>query len=315
MPGQEYLIGALVAVLIMVMWHLGKSLYKELKHAEHPQPAQAPAEKPASGFCGYKENTQEHMRSQRPHAQEHMQSHMQDHVKSQEHMQDHMQALAPAAQQSRKEGFTGGAPVVREAADPYTELNNFIDRARGMSASELAGHSIPPWQIPGEIERYYQSKMPWNKPAEPWQRPGEEPSRFHQSGVTVQPEQAAAAEQEAWTAALESNSSAVYNTENAYDSYSDATACHESAPLDYNTHITETVLDKHAVENHNKWATSMMPWAGTSTSPDTLDEAIEASTDFIGLRRPQAIVQHNALQVTERDMYTFLGNAKFNFLG
>jgi len=25
--------------------------------------------------------------------------------------------------------------------------------------------------------------------------------------------------------------------------------------------------------------------------------------------------KHNSLQVTERDMYTFLGNAKFNFLG
>lgn len=314
MPGNDYLIGALVVVLIMVMLHLAKSIYKEVERAEHKKPAQAPVEMQANGFCGYKEPMKPHSDHMKQH-NDHMQPHS-DHMKPHsDHMKSHM---PPAVDQARKEGFTGGGPANaarREPMDPYTELNNFIDKARGMSASELAGHSLPPWQIPGEIERYYQSKMPWKKPGEPWQRPGEEPARFHQAGVTVQPEQAAAAEQEAWTAALESSSAAPYNTENAYDSYSDATACHESAPLDYNTHITETVLDKHAVENHNKWANSMMPWAGTSTSPDTLDEAMEASIDFIGLRRPQPIVQHNALQVTERDMYTLLGNAKFNFLG
>ena len=176
-----------------------------------------------------------------------------------------------------------------------------------MSASELAGHSLPPWQVPGEIERYYQSKMDWKKPCDL--------PRFHQSGVTIDPEQAAAADQELWVSNLDSSSVAPYNTEHAFDSSHDATGYHESAPLDYNTHITENVLDAHAVSNHHKWASSMMPWAGTSMSPDTLDEALEASTHFVGLRRPQAIAQHNSLQVTERDMYTFLGNAKFNFLG
>jgi len=213
-----------------------------------------------------------------------------------------------------REGFKGGAPAhVGGAArnvdgHPYVKINEFIDKARGMSASELAGHSLPPWQVPGEIERYYQSKMDWKKPCD-------QPERFHQSGVTIDPEQAAAADQELWISNLDSSSVAPYNTERAFDSSHDATGYHESAPLDYNTHITENVLDAHAVSNHHKWASSMMPWAGTSMSPDTLDEALEATTHFVGLRRPQAIAQHNSLQVTERDMYTFLGNAKFNFLG
>jgi hypothetical protein len=207
-------------------------------------------------------------------------------------------------------GATGGAMGAPRNLDghPYVKINNFIDKARGMSASELAGHSLPPWQVPGEIERYYQSKMDWKKPCD-------QPERFHQSGVTIDPEQAAAADQELWVSNLDSSSVAPYNTERAFDSSHDATGYHESAPLDYNTHITENVLDAHAVSNHHKWASSMMPWAGTSMSPDTLDEALEASTHFVGLRRPQAIAQHNSLQVTERDMYTFLGNAKFNFLG
>jgi molecular chaperone Hsp33 len=44
-------------------------------------------------------------------------------------------------------------------------------------------------------------------------------------------------------------------------------------------------------------------------------EAMEASTHFQGLRRPQAIVQHNPHQVTENDTNTFASNAKFNFKG
>jgi len=207
-------------------------------------------------------------------------------------------------------GAAGAAPTAPRNMEgsPYAKINEFIDKARGMSASELAGHSLPPWQVPGEIERYYRSKMDWKKPSD-------QPQRFHMAGVTVDPEQAAAADQEMWVSNLDSSSVAPYNTERAFDSCHDATGYHEAAPLDYNTHITENVLDAHAVSNHQKWVSSMMPWAGTSTSPDTLDEALEATTHFVGLRRPQAIAQHNSLQVTERDMYTFLGNSKFNFLG
>ena len=59
----------------------------------------------------------------------------------------------------------------------------------------------------------------------------------------------------------------------------------------------------------------MKPWSGAAMIVDNMDEAMEAGTDFIGLRRPQAIVQHNPLQLTERDTYTYASNPKFNFKG
>jgi len=194
------------------------------------------------------------------------------------------------AQPPSKSGFTGQKPM-REKADPYTEVNNFIDAARGLRTSDLAYGGVPPWEIPGMLDRY------------------------HQSGAEIKPEDITAAEQNAWTSSLTSDSIAEYNTEHAFDSSQDATGYHQKSPVAYDDLITESVLDPRSVENHKKWAESMMPWSGTSTSPDTLDEALEATTSFIGLRRPQPIAQYNALQVTERDTYTFLGNHKFNFQG
>jgi len=189
-----------------------------------------------------------------------------------------------------KSGFTSRNPP-REPDDPYTKINKFIDYARGMRASDLANGSLPPWQVPGALERY------------------------HQSGATVRPEDITAADQAQWFSSLESGSIGQYNTERAFDSSNDAVGYHESSPIEYNDMITATVLDPRAVENHAKWAESMIPWAGVSTSPDTLDEVLEATTNFTGLRRPQPIAQYNALQVTERDTQTFLGNHKFNFQG
>lgn len=187
-----------------------------------------------------------------------------------------------------KSGFTAGQ---REPDDPYTKINKFIDSARGMRASDLANGALPPWEVPGALERY------------------------HQAGATVRPEDIQAADQELWMGGLEESGIAQYNTERAFDGANDAVGYHEVAPLEYNSMITDTVLDTRAVENHRKWAESMIPWAGVSTSPDTLDEALEASVDFIGLRRPQPVAQYNAVQITERDALTFLGNHKFNFQG
>ena len=184
-----------------------------------------------------------------------------------------------------------GQPV-REKADPYTLANDFIEAARGMTAADLTRGTEDPWTVPGALERY------------------------HQSGITITPEQRSVAEQNLWTDSIAESSAQAYNTEDAFSPSKDATAYHETVPaLDYNSHITDTVLDSRSVENHAKWVDMMIPWAGTATTVDTMDEAVEASTNFIGLRRPQPVAQHNALQITERDMYTFLGNAKFNFLG
>jgi len=197
-------------------------------------------------------------------------------------------AAKSGAPKNSKSGFTART---REPDDPYTKINKFIDYARGMRASDLANGSLPPWQVPGVLERY------------------------HQSGALVHPEDITAAEDSLWARDLESQGIAKYDTELAFDSGNDAVGYHKAAPIEYNEMITDTVLDPRAVENHAKWAESMIPWAGVSTSPDTLDEVLEATTNFIGLRRPQAIAQYNALQVTERDTLTFLGNHKFKFQG
>jgi hypothetical protein len=197
-------------------------------------------------------------------------------------------AAKSGAHRKSKSGFTART---REPDDPYTKINKFIDYARGARASDLAKGSLPPWQVPGALERY------------------------HQSGALVRPEDITQAEDSLWISSLENQGIAKYDTELAFDSGNDAVGYHKAAPIEYNEMITDTVLDPRAVENHAKWAESMIPWAGVSTSPDTLDEVLEATTNFIGLRRPQPIAQYNALQVTERDTMTFLGNHKFNFQG
>ena len=205
-------------------------------------------------------------------------------------------AAAPHAAEPANHGFT----------DPYAQINNFIDNARGMRASDLANHVPSPWTVPGEIARYEKSKMPWQEAALL--------DRMHQAGVTVTPEMASIADQSMWVSQT-AESNADYDTEHAFDSHHDAVGYHKQSPMDYNSHISDTVLDERAVQNHRKWADAMMPWSGVSTSPDTMDEAMEASVNFQGLRRPQPIAQHNQLQVTERDMFTFLGNSQFKFLG
>jgi len=188
------------------------------------------------------------------------------------------------------------APRYKEKADPYTKINDFIDTHRGMRASDLARGLPPPWETPaGNV--------------------GGAPERFHQAGVHASPEQRHAAEQDLWGSTTAEQGAGEYNTERAFDSANDAMGYHETSPIEYQEEIVSTVLDPRSVENHQKWADAMMPWAGTAMTVDTLDEALEASTNFQGLRRPQAIAQYNALQVTERDMGTFLGNAQFNFLG
>jgi hypothetical protein len=59
----------------------------------------------------------------------------------------------------------------------------------------------------------------------------------------------------------------------------------------------------------------MHPWAGgASRTIDSLDEAIEASTPFRGLRRPQAVAQYNPVFITESNPNTLIGNRKFNFM-
>jgi hypothetical protein len=78
----------------------------------------------------------------------------------------------------------------------------------------------------------------------------------------------------------------------------------------------DLVVDERMRENHRRWVAEMKPWSGTSTTVDDLNEALEASTHFVGLRRPQGGVPvENPLQLTEQGPETFARNARFNFRG
>lgn len=86
----------------------------------------------------------------------------------------------------------------------------------------------------------------------------------------------------------------------------------QAAPtMNYNSYLDGFVADPRLVNNHSKWVNEMLPWSGTATTVDDLDEAMEASTKFTGLRRPQATYQSkNALFVTENDASTYTKNKK-----
>jgi hypothetical protein len=137
--------------------------------------------------------------------------------------------------------------------------------------------------------------------------------RSRRAGGELRPEHFAEAEREQWYAATEADHTGAFDAEQAH---SDAVQYHTTQPaIDYSSFITSQVVDPRTQSNHARWASEMKPWSGTAMVVDDMDEALEASTHFTGLRRPQAIVQNNPLQLTEQDSRTFSGNSKFNFKG
>jgi hypothetical protein len=190
------------------------------------------------------------------------------------------------------DGFAAGeAQQWRPGAhNPYTVLNKQLDSVRGYRHDGY--NQAPLWRQPHGLDRY------------------------HRAGAHLRPEQIAEAEREQWFAATEADQSGGFNTELTQDAQTDTMQYHTSQPgIDYSGYITDLVVDPRTRDNHQRWAEEMKPWSGTAMMVDDLDEAMEAGTDFVGLRRPQAIVQHNPLQLTERDTNTFSSNAKFNFKG
>jgi len=189
---------------------------------------------------------------------------------------------------------TAAAPVHQQYPpghhNPYTVLNKQLDAVRGHRHD---GYNQPPlWRQPHGLDRY------------------------HRSGAHLTPERVAEAEREQWYSATEVDQTGSYNTELAHDAHADVMQYHTAQPaIDYSGFITDLVVDPRTRDNHQRWAEEMKPWSGTAAMVDDMDEAMEASTHFVGLRRPQAIVQHNPLQLTERDTHTFSSNPKFNFRG
>jgi hypothetical protein len=125
--------------------------------------------------------------------------------------------------------------------------------------------------------------------------------------VDVKPAMIAQAEQEQWM------SSNAFDSEKAYSCNADDYA--GGKDMDYDAYVTNLVVDSRTLENHHKWVNEMKPFSGVARSVDDMEEAVEASTEFVGLRRAQPIVQYNPLQLTEKDTGTFISNPKFNFRG
>lgn len=84
--------------------------------------------------------------------------------------------------------------------------------------------------------------------------------------------------------------------------------------MNFSEYLTNQVADPTVRENHKKWVKDIGPWSGTAArNMDNMDEALEASVNFMGLRRPQAVKQFNQHQVTELDESSFSNNKKFVF--
>ncbi len=98
-------------------------------------------------------------------------------------------------------------------------------------------------------------------------------------------------------------------TKGNFDTYND------SGSIDYSSYITDQVVDSKIRDSHKKWTSEIQPWSGTATkTPDNLDEALEASVHFHGLRRPKPIKQYNPHQLTELDESSLTGNQRERLL-
>lgn len=108
------------------------------------------------------------------------------------------------------------------------------------------------------------------------------------------------------------NPEAIYS-ENLSDSLQNTSEMRTEG--EYGDYITSLVADEKTKRNQAKWAEEVRPFSRNVQMIDNLDEAMEASTHFVGLRRPQSVAQHDPMLVTERDSSTFANNRKFNFKG
>jgi hypothetical protein len=196
------------------------------------------------------------------------------------------------------EGFAAGGPgcaAVHQqytAGDPpynpYMSLNKQLDAIRGYRND---GYNQPPmYSFPYGLDAY------------------------HRSGAYLRPEDLAEAEREAWFSALDADQSGQFNTELAHEGFTDTMQYHTAAPaLDYGSYVTDLVVDPRTRDNHQRWVEEMKPWSGVAMKVDNLE--MDNYVDFIGLRRPQAVVQYNPLFITEIGPEDLAVNPPFRFTG
>jgi len=199
-----------------------------------------------------------------------------------------------------KEGFGGGQPAMFTSFtgakvpppyqggdfNPYTVLNKKLGEIRGYRND---GYDQPAfYTLPQGLDTY------------------------NHAGASIKPEMIAAAERQQWYAAtnLESPSDGGVH-EGFTDPGQYQTPAESEDGMTHMDYITDLVVDPRTRDNHRRWVEEMQPWSGVAMKVDTLD--MENYVDFRGLRRPQAVVQYNPMQLTEIDTADLAVNPKFNF--
>jgi hypothetical protein len=195
---------------------------------------------------------------------------------------------------SSKAGFvnayTGTAvPKPYQGGDynPYTVLDKRLATIRGARPKD-AYNQVPWFRLPGGLDAY------------------------HKAGATVKPSQIQSAEQQQWYAESSAMTPA-FNPEKAHEGFTSDADSAGGTGINYDDYVTDLVVDPRTRDNHRKWVEEMKPWSGVAMKVDNLD--LEPDVNFIGLRRPQAVVQYNPLQLTEVDTSDLSVNSKFNFRG
>lgn len=198
--------------------------------------------------------------------------------------------MAPAAAR-RREGMVGApGPTdmwARATLAPYTSIQNSIDSVRGNPDAKAI--------------------LEQGRPAF---------AAYHRSSAELRPEDLMSAERQAWVLAAEQDRVAPYNVEKMSDPAQDTMQHSETAPaIDYQTMITDLVIDPRTRMNHSQWVNEMQGWSGTTTMKvDTFEPQLYLT--WQGLRMPQAGVgQYNPLQLTEVDDTDLAVNKPFHFNG
>jgi len=168
--------------------------------------------------------------------------------------------------------------------------------------------SYPPYDAPWTSLAARSQKAPVRR----WPNSNMSQRGLAQSGVD--PDRIADAEREAWYAA-DANVEKFATDPSAANQSADPVIAGDVGGLDYTRYTTDLIVDPRMRENHRKWVEEMGPWSGALRNVDNLDEALEASTNFVGLQRPQAVPVYNPTQVTELGPDIFAGNHKFRFNG
>jgi hypothetical protein len=185
-------------------------------------------------------------------------------------------------------GYQSPPPYTGGEFNPYTVLNKQLGAIRGYrndGYDQAAFYRLPQGQ-----------------------------DTYNRAGATATPQELSAAERAAWFSAAgtdHASSGGEHTTEGFTDTSAHVTPQNDG--MNYGDYVTDLVTDPRTRDNHRRWVEEMQPWSGVARKVDTLE--MDNYVDFIGLRRPQAVVQYNPMQLTEIDTSDLAVNPKFNFRG